>query len=245
MSDFDALENRLTRAAEEVRQASRTVTPPPAPGTRPRAVPAAKGWLVFAGAFALVALAIGVLPLFDRGTGAPVASPSTTVPVEPPSTDAPVAECSATGVPAPGAQEGLPENVAAKRQAIIDAAVACDFGALEALAPENFITHFGGGRFDQLVEWENDGEGKLGILLQILGMSHGVQETGDGATYYVRPGAFAADTWDDITDEQMAEIRQLHTQQELDDMRQHFDGYAGWRTGIRADGTWHYFVAGD
>lgn len=133
MSDFDALENRLTRAAEEVRQASRTVTPPPAPGTRPRAVPAAKGWLVFAGAFALVALAIGVLPLFDRGTGAPVASPSTTVPVEPPSTDAPVAECSATGVPAPGAQEGLPENVAAKRQAIIDAAVACDFEALEAL----------------------------------------------------------------------------------------------------------------
>src|SRR5690606_11560853 len=194
MSDFDALENRLTRAAEEVRQASSTVTPPPAPGTRPRAVPAAKGWLVFAGAFALVALAIGVLPLFDRGTGAPVASPSTTAPVEPPSTDAPVAECSATGVPAPGAQGGLPENVGARRQAVIDAALAGGFGVVEALAPAYFSAHFGGGRCAQPVEWENDGVGKLGTLPQIPGTSHGVQETGDGATHYAWPGALAADT---------------------------------------------------
>ena len=104
---------------------------------------------------------------------------------------------------------------------------------------------FGGGDASLLEEWENEGEGKLGILLTILDMSHAVQETGDGDTYYVWPGAFAADSWDEITDEQMAEIRELHTQEELDQMAEFFDGYAGWRTGIRTDGNWRYFVAGD
>ena len=169
------------------------------------------------------------------------------MPVAPPSTVGTTApqECSATGTPAPPEQPDLPDQIADVRLAIIEAVAACDLATLEGLAAENFVTHFGGGGVEELSNWEEAGEGKLGILLQILGMSYGVQETGDGDTYYVWPGAFAADSWDEITDEQMAEIRQLHTQVELDQMAEHFDGYAGWRTGINVAGDWRYFVAGD
>lgn len=254
MGEFNALDKRLTKAAEEVRQAMRTLSPPPSPGTKPRALPAARGWLVFAGAFAVVALAIGVLPLLDGRQGSPVASPpSSTLPVEPPSTepestvpgtDSPVAECSATGVPAPAEQPGLPEPVAQKRQAIIEAAMACDFDALEALADEFFSTSFGGGDETLLREWEQRGEGKLDILLEILGMSYATQSYDNGETWYWWPSAFAADTWEDVTQEQRQELLRIHTQEELD-MFAEFGSYAGWRTGITADGRWRFFIAGD
>ncbi len=249
MNDF---ENKMNRAAEELRQSTRSLTPPPAPGRHLLSAPARRGWLIFAAAFAVVAVTIGVLPLLDRDPTIPVGGSSTTSPVEPPSTvppttvatTVPTTECSATGVPAPDEQTGLPDVIAAKRQAIIDAAMACDFDALVALAGEPFTTSFGGGDASLLEEWEAAGEGKLGILLQILDMSHATVGTGDGDTYYAWPAAYAYDSWDDITDEHMEELRAIYTDEELEQLSL-MGVYAGWRTGIRADGTWRYFVAGD
>lgn len=246
MNDF---ENRMNRAAEEVRQSTKSLTPPPGKHLQP--APARRGWLVFAGAFAVVAIAVGVLPLFDRDPGVPVGSPDTTTPVVPPSTTVgtPVpttmpVECSASGVPVPPEPVGLPDQVNDVRLGIVEAASACDLATLEAMAADNFTTHFGGGGVEELRNWEEAGEGKLGILLQILGMSYAVQETGDGDTYYVWPAAFASDSWDDISDEHMDELRAIYTQEELDQLSS-FGVYAGWRTGINADGEWRYFVAGD
>jgi hypothetical protein len=248
MSDFDALDRKLHQAAEEVRQAARTMTPPPLPGARTRTAPA-RGWLAFAGAFAVVALAVGVLPGLLRGTATgptiPVGSGgTTTVPTTEPSVSAPVAQCSATGVPRPREQEGLPEAVAETRRQIIEAAMACDLEALDAISPEFFITHFGGGRFDELVRWEEEGDGKLGLLLQILDLSYGVQENEDH-TWYVWPAAFAYDSWDEIPQEHVDELTAIMSDDLIAEMRDGWGAYAYWRTGIRSDGIWHFFVAGD
>lgn len=247
MNDF---ENKMNRAAEELRQSTRSMTPPPVPGRHLEAAPASRGWLVFAGAFAVVAITIGVLPLFDRGPGTPVGSPSTTTPVVAPSTTVQTtestvpAECSATGVARPPEPTGLPDQVNDVRLAIVEAVAACDLTTLEGLAAANFTTHFGGGGVEELRNWEEAGDGKLGILLQILGMSYGIQETGDGGTYYVWPAAFAYDSWDEISDEHMDELRAIYTDEELEQLSL-MGVYAGWRTGISADGDWRFFVAGD
>jgi hypothetical protein len=100
-------------------------------------------------------------------------------------------------------------------------------------------------------EWESTGEGKLGILLKVLGTGNAVQTFDEEAaealgseTLYVWPAAFARDTWDEITDEEMADLLTLYTQEELDEIAG-FGSYAGWRTGITAEGDWVFFVAGD
>ncbi len=248
MNDF---ENRMNRAAEELRQSTRSLTPPPTPGKHLEPAPASKGWLVFAGAFAVVAITVGILPLFDREPGLPVGSSDTTTPVAPPETTVVTtipttvaAECSATGVAVPSEPTDLPDQVSDVRLGIVEAAAACDLATLEGLAAANFTTHFGGGGVEELRNWEEAGDGKLGILLEILGMSYGIQETGDGDTYYVWPAAFAYDSWDEISDEHMDELRAIYTEEELEQLSL-MGVYAGWRTGISADGDWRFFVAGD
>jgi hypothetical protein len=223
---------------------------------RERRLPTPAGWLAFAAAFGLVVLAIGLLPsLLGSGEDGPIATTDTTAPVVTPSTitgtTVPSVDCSATAVEAPPTQEGLPEAVADVRDQIIAAALACDHDALVALAGDRFTTSFGGGGSEMFEEWESTGEGKLGILLKVLGTGNAVQTFDEEAaealgseTLYVWPAAFARDTWDEITDEEMADLLTLYTQEELDEIAG-FGSYAGWRTGITAEGDWVFFVAGD
>jgi len=248
---MDRFEQRMHQAAEEVRRTAQTLTPPPnaAPGktTLPR-----RGLLVFAAAFATVVIVVGVLPMLGSGNQpGSVASPDTTNPVAPPSTTIPTVVCSSSGTPPPAEVEGLPRQVADIRQAIVEAAQACDFAALVGLAGDRFTTHFGGGGSEMLEVWESEGEGKLDTLLQILDMSHAVQEfAGEAAEVmgssmlYVWPAAFAYDRWEDVPPEYIDELTAIYTAEELDQIAG-FGSYAGWRTGITADGNWVFFVAGD
>ena len=114
-------------------------------------VPPPRGWLV-RHAFALVALAIGVLPS-STGEPAPRGVASTTVPE--PRAPTLVAECSATGVPH-RAQEGLPGT---SRPAPGDhrRRSGVRLRALEALRRALSLTSVVAVS-DQLVEWENDSE---------------------------------------------------------------------------------------
>lgn len=245
MSDF---ENRMKQAADEVRQSTQSMTPPPAPGTKPQVAPARRGWLVFAGAFAVVAITVGVLPLFDRGPGASMGSPDTTAPVAAPSTTVPTTpptECSSTGVEPRGPRNGeeLPEPVSLTAEAIIEAAATCDVDGLVGIAGD-ITTSFGGGDAELLREWEETGDGKLDILLKLFDTTWVWEEAPDGQVYYSWPAAFAYDNWDDISDEHMEELRAIYTDEELDQLSL-MGMYAGWRVGITADGDWVYFVAGD
>ncbi len=258
---MDDFERRMQQSAEEVRQTTSSARPPVREPRR-----SMPGWLVFAGAFAAIVLLFGALPLWlggddlePAGTTVPLATPTTEPPL-PTTTPPPAVDCSSSGVSAPVADPTLPQPVAAMREAIIEAAVMCDITTLRKLADEGyftdtfdvgFTTHFGGGGSEMLAQWEADGQGKLAILLELLGTDWAEQtfegEAADalGSTVlYVWPAAFVRDTWEEITPEEMAELAEIYTGEELSELER-FGSYAGWRTGITAEGDWVFFVAGD
>jgi hypothetical protein len=112
------------------------------------------------------------------------------------------------------------------------------------LATDGFNTSFGGGGFDNLAIWEEEGEGKLGLLVEILDLTHATIEAPEGKDIYVWPAAFAYESWDAIPDDLLDELHQVYTQEELDQIAG-LGSYGGWRTGIDEDGAWLFFVAGD
>jgi hypothetical protein len=252
MKHLSPLEQRLEDAAREVRQAARHSVPPPIDDWgRSRIQPE---WLVFAAAFAVVILAMGVIPLLS-GSGEPdatAAEPSPTA-AQVPSTTAPTtsttrvtaAECSAVGLPMPAEQDGLPAPVAETRRAIAAAAIACDYETLGSLAGPELTTSFGGGGFDNIPKWEEDGTyPALRLLVELFDTPFATQDFEDLPRYYVWPSAFVYDTWEEIPQDDLDALLTVYTQEEID---QHsgFGSYALWRIGITEDGQWQFFVAGD
>ena len=261
MKHANPLEKRLEEAAQEVRQAARHSVPSPI-GDRPRS-PIRPGWMVFASAFVVVILVGGVIPLLTPPTDSGEPSPTPPIPLVTTATGAvdttttsignAVGDvCSATDLPVPGDQEGLPEPVAETRRAIAEAAVGCYIDALGRLAgvgpngregPE-LITSFGGGGFMNIVEWEDDGDESLALLVKLLDLPYAVQDYEDLPRYYLWPSAFVYDTWEEIPPADLEALRTIYTDEELDEIAA-FGSYAGWRIGITEDGEWRFFVAGD
>ena len=245
------VEERLRSAAEETRQYAAGHWPPEPPrekATRTR------GLLVFAGAFAVVVALFtlpglltrvrpGDQPNVTEPLGAPGSVPATTL-GSAPTTTLGASECSSSGTPAPAEDPALPDPVADTRLALIEAAIACDLDVLVDLAGSGFVTSFGGGGAENIRLWEEAGEGKLDVLLLILGMSHGVVPDGQGGEIYVWPAAYAHDSWEDISAEEMDELYTIYTEEELDEIGR-LGSYGGLRTGIEAEGDWLFFVAGD
>jgi hypothetical protein len=131
---------------------------------------------------------------------------------------------------------GLPEQVAEKREAILEAAESGDPDAVATLAGERFSYTFGGevagGPAAYWRQLEDQGEQPIETLAAILRMPYTVSRG-----IYVWPFAFDKAP-DEITD---------HERELLGELADDFgpEGYLGWRAGIAADGTWLYFVAGD
>ncbi len=261
MKHLNDLDQRLHDAAEETRQVARVSTPrPPQPASRP----IRSGWLVFAGVFALVILVVGAIP-FLTGRSGQATDPSTgTEPVITATTSAEATttvtgpteggdgQCSAAGLTPPDEQPGLPGPVAETRRAIVAAAITCyidELGRLAGVGPNGrpgpeLVTSFGGEGFSSLLEWEDDGQAPLALLVRLLGLPPGSQEYEDLPTIYYWPRAFLYDTWDEIPEEDIADLLTVFTQEELDEISG-FGSYAGWRVGIGEDGEWRFFVAGD
>lgn len=244
------VEQRLLTAAEETRQLARRRLPRSLP-VEPAGVHR-RGWLAFAAAFVVVVATFGLVPWLARNTDVPPtgddftpltapASPTTW----PPTTigTAPQPECSSAGVAAPDAATGLPGPVATTRDLVVAAASECDLSALQDIAGDTFTTSFGGGGAENLGIWEEEGRGRLGILLQLLDMSHG-EIRGDEGIIYVWPAAFAYQSWDEIPHDAVAELAAIHSEGDLDEFAT-LGSYVGWRTGIDSDGNWLFFVAGD
>ena len=253
MRHLSELEQRLEQAAQEVRQTARHSVPPPLEDRSPRTAP--RAWLVFAAAFAVVILAVGVLPMLSPspdpdgsvGEPSPTTSAATVTSTFPaPTTTTPVAaECSATGLPMPPKQEGLPAPVADARRAIAAAAIACDYAALEELASPDLNTSFGGGGFANIPMWEEEGTyPALRLLVELFGTPVATQDFEDLPRYYVWPSAFVYDSWEEIPPADLEALRTIYTDEELDEIAA-FGAYAGWRIGITEEGVWRFFVAGD
>lgn len=163
------------------------------------------------------------------------------------------ADCSAAVMPAdltPGA--GLPPAAADLREALYDAAVACDHGRLEALATRGqrpFTFSFGAGEGDapaaywQMLERDEPGSRPLWYLAQLLRLPHGQVETKGSGVLIVWPRAAASERPTDAEYEELADAG-LYGAAETASFRE-LGGYVGWRVGITPDGEWIFFVAGD
>lgn len=157
------------------------------------------------------------------------------------------APCQRGGPPAPGVdfQEGplavFPEAVSDARTAIGRAAHDRDWKALERLIPGTGFTFSFGGERDPIAHWkmlESDGTPVLDILHTLL-CYQGSKHRG----VYVWPDAAEKhpSTW---TEGDMAPLRKIYSEEELDQIRQS-ETYYGWRVGIEPDGDWSFFIAGD
>jgi hypothetical protein len=236
--EMNDLEQRLQEAADEIRRTTPAFTPPPLPSRRTN-----RGWLVAAAGFAVV-IALGIGPLLGMNREPADGTSPTGEGSLPTGTTMLAGACSAAGMEMPAPQPGLPEAVAATRDQLAAAAIACDYPAMRALTADEFNTSFGGGGFNNLVKWEGTGEEPLRLLVQLLDTPFGVQEPEGMEAIYAWPAAFTYDTWEEVPQEQKDQLAEIYSPEEMD-LLETYDLYALWRVGITESGQWRFFVAGD
>lgn len=152
-------------------------------------------------------------------------------------------------------EQDLPEPVAGMRQQLVVSALTCDFEELGQLAlagdPE-FNYSFGEQATTPESYWrelERTGRQEpLANLIRVLSLRPATVEVGDGAAgiVYVWPAVAAEqspteDDWEALADvfdpDSVARMQRDFERFEL--------GYLGWRVGIKANGDWVYYLAGD
>jgi hypothetical protein len=142
----------------------------------------------------------------------------------------------------------LPEPVAAKHRAILDAAETGDLEALAALADAEFTYSFGNGE-GALAYWQRmrDEEGVDAAAL-IVGLSKaGCAQYDEGDDrFYVWPAAALID-YPDLNEGEIAALQVLYDDALESWYIEGFDVgyYVGWRYYFEPDGRWTAFVAGD
>lgn len=162
----------------------------------------------------------------------------------------PTAGCSASGMsPAVGGDDQLPTAVAIKRNAIIDAAIACDFAALESLTGPEFVFQHElvdpGPAYSWALQEQVFGEPMLETLVLLLQQSATAGDNGEGGTWYGWPEAYvlSQDNFTAATRDQLVTIGL--TPEHADRIMTGEADYIWYRTGMDADGTWRFFIAGD
>lgn len=142
-------------------------------------------------------------------------------------------------------QSGLPEPVARTRAAIHAAAARGDYEALRPLIRPGFTFSFGNGG-DPIAYWrqlEREGlERPLEMMAALLRLPYTTSRAGD-AVYYVWPFAYTR-PMRSLTAEERDLLTTIADDQEIASWM--LEGsYLGYRLGIRGDGRWMFFVAGD
>jgi hypothetical protein len=140
-------------------------------------------------------------------------------------------------------KQNVPAAVAATRQRIVAAAIACDYAKLERIGRErgSFSFSFGGGS-SATAYWraeEKRGGKPLATLVRILRLPVTRNET----RAYAWPSAYTdhptrAD-WDALVRAGVLTRAQATAQ------RTHGNVYYGYRAAIAKNGDWQFFVAGD
>ena len=138
------------------------------------------------------------------------------------------------------AQDAPPDAVLRKRAAMLDAALAGDYDALAQLSDPNEFEYTFGGEVDggpaafwRQAEARGEDPTPAEALAEVLRLPYTLS-TG----IYVWPFAYDK-TEDELTSYERALLRPLGSAGAFS------DGYLGWRAGIRPDGRWVFFVAGD
>lgn len=128
----------------------------------------------------------------------------------------------------------LPAPVEDKRAAIVAAAEAGDYEGLRPLIGEEFSYSFGG-PFEggPIAYWQSLDEDPLPTLARILKLPPTLS-TG----IYVFPFAYS------VPENELTEYERGLLGDLADDYGEGV-GYLGWRAGLRPDGEWIFFIAGD
>jgi hypothetical protein len=142
------------------------------------------------------------------------------------------------------ADDGLPLAVAETRQKIYRAGVAQDYEALRSLLDPETFNYSLGEEGDPIGYWQRQEKAEIPILGDILS---GVLHTrfGKNEDIFTWPSATSKlpQDWTEADIESMREAG--YTDRDIRTFREQIGGYAGWRVGIRADGTWLYFISGE
>ena len=200
----------------------------------------------------LEALALAVLVGCGDGTGEgdrTAAGERDTLSVVNPAGEEPgeAPSCSAAGLEHDeSSPPGLPEPVSEMRRAIFEAAAACDYERLEALALEGgteFTYSFGGNSTPAAYwrELEEGGQDPLAMLVRTLALPY-ARDTYDvePTVLFVWPSAYS----DEATGFDWLALEGLYSDEEIA-IYINEGGFMGWRAGITEDGDWRFFVAGD
>ncbi len=141
------------------------------------------------------------------------------------------------------AENALPTPVDEKREAIVAAAQALDYDRLETLLDPKTFSYSFGEMGDPIGYWRRlEEQGEVPVLGDILPtVLSGPRATqGD---IYVWPSVHGKPP-SEWTPEERRWLRNLYTEREIRGFER-AGSYLGWRAGIRKDGTWLYFIAGD
>ena len=137
--------------------------------------------------------------------------------------------------------EELTDPVAATRRAILDAAGARDYDALEAVIdPAVFLSDAGFG-VDPVPYWRGLGAVPLETMEALLNMSSTVEDTNEG-TLYQWPRFTEESSPEDMTPKERQALVALLGEDGLRNSFQEETGYIAPRLGILADGTWWFLV---
>ena len=138
---------------------------------------------------------------------------------------------------------GLPAAVEKTRAQLLEAAESGDYEKLRPLVPDTgFEFTFGdpvaGGAIAHWRELERTSDERpLATLAEILRMPYTLSRG-----IYVWPFAYDVASLDDLTEHERELLMSLG---QLESVFVEGTGYLGWRAGIRSDGAWVFFVAGD
>jgi hypothetical protein len=135
----------------------------------------------------------------------------------------------------------LPGPVAQTRAAILAAAGARDYDALEPLVdPEVFLSDAGFG-VDPIAHWRDEGTAPLEAMAVLLALPHTVTETNEG-TLYQWPRFTADSDPEEMSEAERDVLTALLGEGGLQAAFQPETGYVAPRLGILADGTWWFLV---
>jgi hypothetical protein len=141
------------------------------------------------------------------------------------------------------ADDGLPLVVAQKREAIYKAAVKHDYEALESLLDPKTFSYSFGESGDPIGYWRRQEKTEFPLIGDMLpGVLH--TRFRKNEDIFMWPSATAKEpaAW---TEADLESMRKLgYTEKDIRSFEQ-YGGYTGWRAGIRADGTWLFFISGD
>lgn len=187
-----------------------------------------------------VAVALAVFGLAACGGGTSTVTVTQPVTVTVTETQAGAA-CSASRLRIVLPDEQLPSAVADTRHRMFDAAIACDYGALQAIALEGRpgFTFSYGAETSAADYWrgeEERGGRPLEILVRLLAQPF----TRNEAELYAWPPAYT----ERPTEADWNELEGIYGRAQIDSWRE-MGTYLGYRVGISPAGEWQFFVAGD